>query len=274
MPTPASGPISFVDIRNNFYNLTNYDVYYWGTNDANFYNLNYYRGKRYRKNGNDNTFFSTGAIDFNAFYNSDGNCQCACSTDSSPPPPGPDPSSCFLGSTLVAMADGSFKRIDEVKVGDQLIGGFGYVNTVMSLDIPYLEDRSIYWINGKHNTTGEHRHWTTRGWASIDPVATMVEHNQWYKVFADNYGTIEMRQLVKFTKTKIYSLVVGDEFVCLDGSIERVNSIIADDSFDPKTPVYTLQMSGSHTYVVNNKIVSGWARDDDFDYENWKPIKR
>lgn len=86
MPTPASGPISFVNIRNNFYGYTNFDGYNYGTVDANLYNLNYYRGKRYNKAGNTSTYFSTGVIGFADFYNSDGNCACdcvcACSTDS------------------------------------------------------------------------------------------------------------------------------------------------------------------------------------------------
>ena len=195
-----------------------------------------------------------------------------CSDPTPPPPPdtGGGPTSCFLGNTTVLMSDGTEKRIDQVQVGDRLVGGLGFINTVLALDISELGNRPIYWINETHNTTSEHRHWTERGWASIDPDSTMSEHNQWYDVIVDNNGTKEQRQLVKFTHTPITNLVEGDRFICADETVELIDSIKVDNSYDTNTLVYSLQMSGSHTFVVNNKIVSGWARDDDFSYENWE----
>ena len=55
MTLPASGQLDFASIRNEFYNGTpTYGgvVYtYYGTDNNNLYNLNYYRGKYYFKIG-------------------------------------------------------------------------------------------------------------------------------------------------------------------------------------------------------------------------------
>lgn len=190
------------------------------------------------------------------------------SSDPNPPPDGPGNTSCFLPESLVLMADGTQKMIKDVQVGDQLVGGLGYINTVLSIDLNHLMGRPIYWINGDHNTTSEHRHWTTQGWASIDPVATMDEHGLLRTVIVDDKGTLGQRVINKFTQTPIHVLQKGMTFITLNGE-EKIESITVDDSYSYNQPVYSLQMSGSHTFTVNGKIVSGWATDEDFDYNTW-----
>jgi hypothetical protein len=37
------------------------------------------------------------------------------------------------------------------------------------------------------------------------------------------------------------------------------------------TVVHSLVMDGSHTFIASGFVVSGWARDDDFDYASWTP---
>lgn len=81
MPTVTHGSLTFDDIRNNFAGYVNSEGFNWGTNNANLYNLNYYRGRNYTRNLQ-NSYFPSGTISFNPwFYNADGNCACACSTD-------------------------------------------------------------------------------------------------------------------------------------------------------------------------------------------------
>ena len=38
----------------------------------------------------------------------------------------------------------------------------------------------------------------------------------------------------------------------------------------PETQLYSFVLSGSHTYFVEGYAVTGWARDDDFDYDTWE----
>lgn len=267
MPTPASGPIAFTDIRNNFFGLTNWDGFAWGTNDANLYNLNYYRGGRqFRKNGlyPGPTLPAAGApISFFDFYNSDGNCVCACSTDSA------GSGTCFLGDALVTMADGSKKRIDEIRVGDIVDGGFGYKNEVLAYHIGPLAGNKLFIINSTHKTTPEHRHWTTEGWAALDVGKATTDYTT--IVTVDNRGTQAPRLNKRFKNTPVTTLKVGMTFITETGEHEKIESIVEDTSLDKNTPVYTLIMGGSHSHIANGKIVSGWAHDEDFDYSTWKP---
>lgn len=264
MPTVSSGALSFSNIRDNFYNYTNFDGFNYGTNNANLYNLNYYRGRRYRKNGNNATYFSSGAIDFNAFYNSDGNCQCdclcqcACSTDCT----------CFPGDAVVEMVDYTSKRIDEVLIGDILNGGFGYKNEVLAIHKGPLANNKLFIINGIHRTTPEHRHWTTNGWAAISVDKATTDYAT--EVDIDNKGTKAIRVNKRFKNTPVVELKIGMTFITTAGE-EEVLSIEEDLTSSNKDIVYTLIMSGSHTHIVNNKIVTGWAHDEDFDYTTWKP---
>lgn len=267
MPTVTSGALSFSNIRDNFVNFTNRDGFNYGTNNANLYNLNYYRGRRYRKAGNEATYFSSGSIAFNAFYNSDGNCACdcacdcacACSTDTT----------CFPGDSLVVMHDKSLKRIDEIVVGDRVYGGFGYINTVIALHEGPLNTNELFIINNTHKTTPEHRHWTNKGWAALSVSKATTDYTT--VVTIDSDGNKGERTNKRFKNTPVSLLEVGMSFVTENGE-EEIFSIEKDVTADSSMPVYTLILDGSHTHLVDNKVVTGWAHDEDFNYETWQPI--
>jgi hypothetical protein len=42
-------------------------------------------------------------------------------------------------------------------------------------------------------------------------------------------------------------------------------------SLPPDTQLYNLVVSGSHTYHVDGYAVTGFPREDDFDYDAWVP---
>jgi hypothetical protein len=173
------------------------------------------------------------------------------------------------------LASGLKIPVSEVRVGDILIGGFGYLNEVLAIDKTKLGARPLKVINGYHRFTQEHRHVSPEGWVSFDAEATMAEHNQWFDVIVDNAGTVEPRLMLKFTKTPILPLRPGVSLLKEDGYLSEFVTAIEDDwSFSADKPVYSLVMSGSHTFLANGFIVSGWARDDDFDYEPWFSTSR
>ena len=93
---------------------------------------------------------------------------------------------------------------------------------------------------------------------------------QTIKVIVDPEGNWGERVIRKFTQTPIHALQEGMTFITLEGA-EPIQSIVADHTYSSDTTVYSLQMSGSHTFTVNSKIVSGWATDEDFDYTTWTP---
>jgi hypothetical protein len=81
--------------------------------------------------------------------------------------------SCFIAGTKVTMADGTFKNIEDVKVGDK-VKGHKEENTVIKLDPTLLADRKLYSFNDNEHYffTSEHPFMTEEGWKSIKPEKT------------------------------------------------------------------------------------------------------
>lgn len=189
------------------------------------------------------------------------NCNCAC-----------DCGTCFPEDALVTMADGTQKRIDQVRVGDVVDGGYGYKNRVQMFHAARIGKAKLYIINGRHRTTGEHKHWTTDGWAVIDlltgksPTAFLMN--------VDNEGTKELRKNTKLQHTPTLQLKVGMILLTTNGE-ELIESIEVDHTFREDSFVYTLVTDGSHTHIVSGNIIVGaWVRDVDFDFSTWTPRER
>ncbi len=78
--------------------------------------------------------------------------------------------SCFKEGTYITMEDGSLLPIENIKVGDKLLGSDGRVNNVLKLKPSYSEGK-IYQINGgKFFVTAGHPFMTTDGWKAFDPI--------------------------------------------------------------------------------------------------------
>ncbi len=79
--------------------------------------------------------------------------------------------SCFTAGTQVVMADGSKKNIEDIKIGEQVIGASG-PNTVMAFDWPIMEpheDQSLMSINGmEFFITDNHPVMTAEGWKALN----------------------------------------------------------------------------------------------------------
>ena len=192
----------------------------------------------------------TGAWQTNCNCNCD--CVCAC---------------CFPGDALVTMADGTLKRIDEIKIGDLVVGGHGFINKIKAIHRAPLSNNTMYLINKKYRATKEHKLLTTEGWAVAEPAIgktrTMI------LLDVDNNGTKELRRNYKLNKIPTLKLEVGMSLVTTDGE-ELIESIEIDHSFSRADLVYNLVADGSHTHLISgNLIVSAWATDIDFNYETW-----
>jgi hypothetical protein len=84
--------------------------------------------------------------------------------------------SCFIAGTMVLMADGALRPIEDIAVGDRVLAGDG-INIVKELEVVTLGERSLYSINGGAEfVTAEHPFFTMDGWQSIDPDATRAEN--------------------------------------------------------------------------------------------------
>lgn len=150
------------------------------------------------------------------------------------PPPTPNPtnyggagSACFIPETLITMADGSEKKIEDIELGDVVKSEIGE-STVEGIDI-HIRKETVYSINDSgHFVTANHPFKTTEGWKAIDPKGSMKDHG----VEADR-------------------LIVGDTILTLDGE-ERATTIEAGNDV---TKVYNLRLDNEHVYYANGYLV-------------------
>ncbi|MBL4703729.1 MAG: hypothetical protein JKY54_04360, partial [Flavobacteriales bacterium] len=142
-------------------------------------------------------------------------------------------SSCFIAGTKVRLADGTIQNIEDIGIGDVLVGMDNFSNTVTAFDHPLLGERKLYAINESSNfVTAEHPFMTTKGWKSIDPIATANEN----------------------PNLQVEALTEGDVLVLWEGKTTPVQSIEASDA-DPTTQLYNFILSGNSTYFANDYLI-------------------
>ena len=177
---------------------------------------------------------------------------------------------CFLAGSLVTMADGSEKVIEDVQIGDMLLGAFGEHNEVLALHRPLLGDTLMCKINGEHSTTNHHPHISMdKKFYSNDPVAVDEKtYGREHQVLGVG-GVKEMRMLHGLKKGRVQQLELGVILKVVSGG--RMVDSLETYSMPPETQLYNLVMGGSHTYHVDGYAVTGWPREDDFNYDSWTP---
>jgi hypothetical protein len=177
---------------------------------------------------------------------------------------------CFLPGTPVALAGGITKPIEDVKVGDLVIGAFGEVNPVTALHRPLLGGGKVCRINDEHTTTTHHPHiGADRGFFTPNPAAlNNFTYGQKHTVILGD-GTKEKRVMTGVRRDRILKLEEGTVLQTLTGpkAVTKLEPV----AMSPFTQVYHLVVGGSHTYTVDGYAVVGWAREDDFDYDSWSP---
>jgi hypothetical protein len=175
---------------------------------------------------------------------------------------------CFLAGSLVYMADGSMKAIEDVLVGDSVVGAFGEINTVLALHRPLLGNYHMVHINSNHYTSAHHPHVTVdKKFVCTEPS---VVENQTYgreHIVINANGEEELRMLYGLNKGRVEQMQVGTLLKGIHGEIPVETIEFTDMPAD--TQLYNLVVSGSHTYNVDGYAVTGWPREDDFNYDTW-----
>jgi hypothetical protein len=163
--------------------------------------------------------------------------------------------SCFVAGTLVMMAAGTEKAIEDVVIGDVLLGQDGAKNTVLSYDRPMLGDRKLYSFNGKkYFVTSEHPFMTTDGWKSISVEALRQE----------NPDLLE--------KIDVTTLSANDTLVTING-FEKIEFI--DDCVDQDQLLFNFMLDGNNTYYADGYLVHNKPHKDYADpalQENIMPL--
>ena len=139
---------------------------------------------------------------------------------------------CFMPGTLMTLADGSQKKVEEIIVGDKLLGASNVVNEVKEVLNPKTNGRKLANINNKgYFVTEDHPFMTTDGWKSC---------NQ--EISNENYPDLEVNQLE-----------IGDEIKCKGNEVEKVTSIEFKE-VDADTDLHNFTLDGDHTYIANNFV--------------------
>ena len=175
---------------------------------------------------------------------------------------------CFLGGSLVDLVDGTRCAIENVCVGDKVLGAFGEVNSVLGLHKPLLGENELCRINNEHSCVAYHPHVSFDGkFYSLEPSVLAEVYGKAYDV--ENANATEKQLLHGLNSARVSKLTTGVLLKTVDGS--REVETVEQYSLSPDTQLYNLVLDGSHTYHVDGYAVTGWPREDDFDYDTWKP---
>ena len=175
---------------------------------------------------------------------------------------------CFFKGALVTMEDGSTKVIEDVSVGDMVLGAFGEHNKVLALHRPLLGNNTMTNINNEHHTSSHHPHISLdKKFYAVKPAVVMTDtYGKSHEVFDENMVPYQ-RFLAGLKSGRVEQMEVGVKLKTVDGSRE----ITFLDTYEmaPETQLYNLVISGSHTYYVDGYAVTGWPNEEDFDYDVW-----
>jgi hypothetical protein len=176
---------------------------------------------------------------------------------------------CFLAGALVTMADGSEKPIEDVRVGDVVLGAFGEHNLVLALHHPFLGNNTMTNINNEHHTSSHHPHISVdKKFYAVKPAVVMSDTYGKSHEVLDEHMVPYQRFLEGLKPGRVHVLEVGVDLKTVDGS--RTVYLLDTYNMPPETQLYNLVLDGSHTYYVDGYAVTGWPKEDDFDYDTWQ----
>ena len=141
-------------------------------------------------------------------------------------------SSCFVKGTLVRLADGSDKKIEEIEIGDVLLGMDGSENKVLEFDHPMLDGRDLVGINGSGPLmTPEHPLMTKDGWKAYNVDDTLRAYPHLHEIMEGN-------------------LAAGDKILDVDGNWVMIESMELYEGEEDQQ-VYNFILDGNNTYHAN-----------------------
>ena len=137
---------------------------------------------------------------------------------------------CFTGETKFLMADGTYKAVSELKVGDKVKGQTG-INTLERND-SFRVRSLLYRVNGSEAyVTANHPFYTKDGWKAVDFELARKEH----------------------PGMEITELKVGDVLVDEQGNEVVLKSLEPEDH--GWNTVYNPSFNGDHTYYAHGYLM-------------------
>lgn len=176
---------------------------------------------------------------------------------------------CFPKGSKVALLN-CHKNIEDIQIGDTVVGAFGEHNTVIGFQQVYVGENKLFNINEKHITTDHHPHITpTKSFVICTDINKLDElYNKEHQIFDGTRNV--MRLLTGLNKSRMSILKINDTLKTLNG--ETIVKSIKPVEMDKDNILYNLVVSGSHTYHVDDFAVTGWPSENDFNYSSWTLI--
>jgi hypothetical protein len=173
---------------------------------------------------------------------------------------------CFPKNTQVPVVDG-YKNIQDIKVGDLVIGAYGERNTVIGLQKVLVSNNKMFKINGTHITSDHHPHlgFDRKFYVVEDPEKTSAYKR---KHLIYNGTKYVEKHLEGLSKERLHIFQIGQKLRSVTGSTEL--KTIEPIELPKGDWLYNLVVDGSHTYFADGYAVTGWPNENDFNYDTWK----
>ncbi len=166
---------------------------------------------------------------------------------------------CFPAGTKVLMQDGSFRRIENVRLGEKLQSGLGKCVTVAALHTVRLGSRKAYRVNGAVVTTGDHLFKTANGWASLEPeLYAALRHNKPSTVQA--IGGVMSINASAISPDRVHHLTIGSKLLTANGEASVTSIEVIELPAD--TTLYSFMTEGACTFVADGFVVDGAPQED------------
>jgi hypothetical protein len=185
-----------------------------------------------------------------------GNCDCSnCSSGGS----------CVVAGTLVLMADGTQKKIEDVKIGDWVAGLEG-TNEVLDLYRPVLgHHRCLYRLvfgGLELFTTGDDKMWIRHEGKEQWGVYNYNDY-LYEKLYLPSSGSASGMDMPHIIAEPV-------EHAHISGWVKARATV--DRTHDSETQLFHLICGGSHSYVANGYVTSARIRTDySYDDAKWNP---
>ena len=149
---------------------------------------------------------------------------------------------CFLAGSKILLENNTTKNIEDMEVGDTVIGKDGVINAVKELRVHEKDDWAVYTINGSLQTTGGHPLLSTEGWKSCNASEGQEGHPE-----------------LNITELAVGDILIKDAGNANGDTIEEEVTTITVSTPSGTTTFYNLDVtdspSGNDTYAVYNYIV-------------------
>jgi hypothetical protein len=166
---------------------------------------------------------------------------------------------CFLAGSRVLLSDNITKPIEDIKVGDLVIGAFGQINKVEGLSRPLLGSYDMICINDEHKSSYNHPHVTLdKKFCCMDISKYNKNSDNVLKSVLNKNGNHIIMKMERVKVDELSQLEIGTELKTSCGS--KIVKTLDTFPMPSDTQLYNLVIDGNHTFHVNGYAVRGWKR--------------